>query len=149
MGQTADSGQLSVQSPSSGAVPCPSPGIRRSIFSSFPLCFITAYGIQFLVSTQEDLSVSPSCPTVCAHVCVSEALPCSLGQAKAGLRLAALEESPLQQDRRHRQATLMLVRQRGAACWTAHCPMFPFLLWLPGCLQRRLCLYLVLCPREV
>ena len=49
---------------------------------------------------------------MCAHVCVSEALPCSLGQDSAGLRLAALEESPLQHDRRHRQATLRLAPAR-------------------------------------
>lgn len=97
-----------------------------------------------LASTQEDCSAYPSCPTVCAHVCVSEALPCSLGQDKAGLRLAAREESPPQQDRRPRQAALTLVRRRlnrplpsvslrSVAARVSAAKITP----LPGCLPSR------------
>ncbi|KAI4570164.1 hypothetical protein MJT46_007458 [Ovis ammon polii x Ovis aries] len=92
----------------------------------------------------EDFNAYPSCPTVCAHVCVSEALPCSLGQDKAGLRLAAREESPPQQDRRPRQAALTLVRRRlngplpsvslrSVAARVSAAKITP----LPGCLPSR------------
>ena len=45
---------------------------------------------------------------MCAHVWVSEALPCRLGQGKAGLPVAARAAA---EDGWHRQATLVLVWQ--------------------------------------